>query len=97
MVARNLLERPTTGGNSLHPNPKFPFQFQELCPLLSYKESRCNSTLAGSSRAANTMNEVFGYVRKVVVNDVGDVLHVNAAGGHVGRDEHAVLPSLESG
>jgi hypothetical protein len=26
-----------------------------------------------------------------------DILHVNAAGGHIGRDEHAVLPSLKSG
>jgi len=43
------------------------------------------------------MNEVLGYVRKVIVNYVGDVRHVNAAGGHIRRDEHAVLPSLKSG
>jgi hypothetical protein len=43
------------------------------------------------------MNEVFGYVRKVIVNYVGDVLHVNASGGQIRRDEHAVLPSLKSG
>jgi hypothetical protein len=43
------------------------------------------------------MNEVFGYLRKVIVNDVGDILHVNAAGSHIRRDQHAVLPSLKSG
>src|SRR5215470_15010079 len=97
MGARDPLERSTIRVNSLHPNPKRPFQFEQLCPLLSHEESRSNATLAGSSRAANTMNESFGYLRKVIVNDVGDVLDVNAAGGHIGRDEHAVLPSLKSG
>jgi hypothetical protein len=43
------------------------------------------------------MNEVFGYLGKVIVNDVCDVLHVNAAGSHIRRDEHAVLPPLKSG
>jgi hypothetical protein len=43
------------------------------------------------------MNEVFGYVRKVIINNVGDVLYVNAAGGYIGRDQHPVLSSLKSG
>ena len=43
------------------------------------------------------MNEVFGYLRKVIVNDVCDVLHVNAAGRHIRCDQHAVLPPLKSG
>ena len=53
--------------------------------------------LAGTSRAPNTMNEAFGYLRKVIVNDVGDILNVNAAGSHIGRHEHPVLPSLKPG
>jgi len=97
MGGRYSLERPTIRGNSLHPNPKCPFQFEQLCPLLSHEESRSNATLAGSSRAAHTMNEVFGYLRKVIVNDVGDILNVNAAGSHIRRDQHAVSPSLKSG
>src|SRR5215831_14865704 len=63
----------------------------------SLTESRSNTTLACSSRAANPMNEVFGYLRKVIVNDVGDILHVNVAGSHIRRDQHAVQPSLKSG
>jgi len=96
-MRERILERPTSRGNSLHPNPKGPFQFDQLRPLLSHEESRSNATLAGSPRTANAMNEVLGYVRKVIVNYVGDVRHVNAAGGHIRRDEHAVLPSLKSG
>src|SRR5690348_7400972 len=96
MGARDLLERPTLRGNSHHPNSERTFQLEQISPLLSHEERRGNATLASSSRAANTMNESFGYVWKVIVNDVGDVLDVNAAGGHIGRDEHAVLPSLKS-
>ena len=62
-----------------------------------HEESRSDATLACSSRAANPVNEVFGYLRKVIVDDVGDILHVNAAGSHIRRDQHAVLPSLKSG
>jgi hypothetical protein len=43
------------------------------------------------------MNEDFRYFRKVIINDVGDILDVNAAGRHIGGNEHAVLPSLKSG
>jgi len=67
---RALLKRPTIRGNSLHPNPECPFQLEQLCPLLSHEESRSDATLASSSRAANTMNEIFGYIRKVIVNDI---------------------------
>ena len=39
-----------------------------------------------SPRTANTMNEVFGCLRKVMVNDVCDVLYVNAVRSHIHRD-----------
>jgi len=42
-------------------------------PLLSHKERRRNTALTGSSRAANPMNETFGHIWKVIVDDVGDV------------------------
>src|SRR5690242_16618769 len=96
MGARDLLERPTVRRNSLHPNSKCTFQLEQVCPLLSHEESRSKATLAGSSRAANTMNESFGYLRKVIVNNVSDVLDVNATGNQIRGDEHAVLPSLKS-
>ena len=96
MGARDLLERPTLGGNPQHPNSERTFQLEQTGPLLSHEERRGNAMLASSSRAANTMNESFGCVWKVIVNDVGDVLDVNAAGSHIGRHEHAVAPSLES-
>jgi hypothetical protein len=62
------------------------FQLEQLCPLLVHEESRSNTTLTGSPRTANTMNEVFGCLRKVMVNDVCDVLYVNAVRSHIHRD-----------
>src|SRR6266849_306897 len=92
-----LLERLVVHGNSLNSNPKYPFQLEQLCPLFVHEESRSNATLTGSTCTSNTMNEVFGYLGKVIVNDLCDVLNVDAAGSHIRCDEHAVLPPLKSG
>src|SRR5258707_9946313 len=53
--------------------------------------------LACTSRAANSVNEVLGYFRQIVVDDVGDVLHVDSARGEVGRHQDAVAPLLKAG
>jgi hypothetical protein len=42
------------------------------------------------------MDVVLGVVRQVVVDDVGDALDVQAAGGDIGRDEHRNLAAGES-
>ena len=51
----------------------------------------------GASGASDAVDEVLRDLGQVVVDDVGDVLHVNAAGGQVGRDQNAVASLLESG
>ena len=51
----------------------------------------------GASGAANAMDEVFGDFGQVVVDDVGDVLHVNSARGDVGGDQDAITSLLEAG
>ncbi len=42
------------------------------------------------------MDEVLGNLRQVVVDDVRDVLHVNAARGHVGSYQHLEASGVES-
>jgi hypothetical protein len=69
---------------------------EQLGPLLSDEERRSNTALTGSSGATNPVNEIFGYIREVIVDDVGDVRDVDAAGSHIRRDQHPVLPSLKS-
>jgi len=42
------------------------------------------------------MDEVFGFLREVVVDDVRDVVHVDATSGDVGGYEDAIMAALES-
>lgn len=42
------------------------------------------------------MNEVFGNLRQIVVNDVRNIVDVDSAGGHVGGDEYLELAFFES-
>src|ERR1035438_4856658 len=42
------------------------------------------------------MNEAFRLPRQIVIHDMSDVIHVNAARGHVGGDEYAVDAIFET-
>jgi hypothetical protein len=42
------------------------------------------------------MDEVLGYGRQVVIYDLGDIVDVNAARGHVRGHKHAGFPMLKS-
>ena len=53
-------------------------------------------TLAGAAGAADAVDVVLGDVRQLVVDDVGQVLDVEAARGDVGRDEDLHLAALKS-
>ena len=52
---------------------------------------------AGAPGAPDAVNEVFCDFGKIVIDDVGDPRHVNAARGKVGGDQHAVASLLKSG
>jgi hypothetical protein len=55
-----------------------------------------SAPFAGASGAANAVNEILR-LGQVVVDDVRDILHVNAARSDVGRHQDAVASLLESG
>ncbi|EAU68836.1 conserved hypothetical protein [Stigmatella aurantiaca DW4/3-1] len=57
---------------------------------------RGTSTRTGSRRAANPVDVIFRRVGQVEVDDVADVLHIQAARRDVGGHQAAVLPSPES-
>ena len=56
--------------------------------------SERQATPAGAARAANTVDVVFRDLGKIVVNNVGDILDMNAARGYVGGHQHAKAPVL---
>ena len=58
-------------------------------------ESRGDAESAGARSAAHAMHKIFCQLRQVIVDDVGDVIHVNAARGDVGGDQHSRASLLE--
>ena len=52
---------------------------------------------ARPARASDAMRVGFRIVRNVVVDDVRDALHVDAARGHIGGDHDIQLPVLQAG
>ena len=85
-----------TGGNSFDLDAELAFQLEEFRALFSQKERGGYTAFTGAAGAANAMNEVFGNVGKIIVDDVGDILNVDAASRDVGGNEHAILSALES-
>ena len=51
---------------------------------------------ARAAGAADAMDEVFGHLRQVVIHHVRDALHVDAAGGHVGGHQDAIVAVLKA-
>ena len=63
--------------------------------LLGRGEARGAAARRRPRGPADAVDVVLGHVRQVEVHDVADVGDVDAAGGDVGRDEHAVGAVLE--
>src|SRR5580692_10618869 len=55
----------------------------DLIALGARRECRCRSASARTGRAADTVDEVLGSLRQVVVDDMRDAVDVNAARGDV--------------
>ena len=51
---------------------------------------------SGARRAADAVDVGFRFVRQIVVHHQPDVLHIHAAGGDVGGDEHGSEAFLEA-
>src|ERR1700721_1789750 len=86
-----------TGGDSFNLDAQLALELKEIRALFPQKECGSNAAFSGAACAADAMDEIFGDVGKIIVDDVGDVLDVNAASGDVGGDKDAILPALEAG
>ena len=65
--------------------------------LVSGEEGGGDSAFSRPSGASGAMDKALRIGGHVVVDDVGDVLHVDAARSHVGGHQDAVAAALESG
>jgi len=85
------------GGNSFNLDAELAFQLEKFRALFAQEERGGNAAFTGAAGAADAMDEVFGDIGKIVIDDVGDVLNVDAASGDVGGDQDAILPALKAG
>src|SRR5271154_6805294 len=77
------------GTHSLHPNSKSALQLVQLRTLIPPEERRSYPALARAPSAPNSMDEVFRHFGQIVVDDVGDVLHMNPSRREIGCDQDA--------
>ena len=85
------------GGNSFDLDAQLALKLKEIGALFAQKECRGDAAFSGAAGAADAMDEVFGDIRQIVVDDMRDVLNVDAASGDVGGYQDAVLPALKAG
>src|SRR5271154_5124915 len=83
--------------HSLDLDAQGAFECEQLAALIDGEQSGSEALRAGSSGASHAMDEILGDLRQIVVDDLRDVVHVNAAGGEIGGHEDAGTPLLESG
>src|ERR1700722_17253974 len=74
----------------LHRNLERPLNLLQVAALIRLGKGVSDALLIGPSSTANTMNKVLRNLRHVVVHDVRDVVDIESARSHVGRDENPV-------
>ena len=84
-------------GDSFNLNSELALELEEIRALFPQKERGCNAAFSGAACASDAMDEIFGDVGKIIIDDVSNVLDVDTASGDVGGDEDAILPALKTG
>src|SRR5579863_2439975 len=82
--------------NAFNLNAELALEQHQVRPLLSAEQRGSNSFGAGAPRASHAVDEILRIIRQIVIDDVRDVLHVNAARGHIGGHQDAIAALLES-
>ena len=85
------------GLHPLHADAERALELQQLRPLFAAEERGSDSALARAACAAHAVDEVLRDFRQIVVDDVRDVLHVNAASRDVRGHQDAVASLLKAG
>ena len=64
--------------------------------VLAAHEGDGLTTGAGTTGTADTVHVVLGHARQLIVDDMGKAGHINAAGRHVGGDQHLAFPLAQA-
>ena len=71
------------------------FDVAQVTAHLGIAEGECHASGSGPRRSPDAVDVAFGLVGKLVVDDVGDVVDVDAPGGDVGRHQDAGAPAAK--
>lgn len=63
--------------------------------ILLAHECASEAIVPCAAGAANAVDIILGFIRHVVVDDQIDVVHIDAARGNVGRNQHRRFPCAE--
>jgi hypothetical protein len=88
--------RTVVGAQALHLDAEGALELEEFGALFSCEKRGGYAVFSGAAGAAYAVDEVLGNLGQVEIDDLRDVLDVDAARGDVGGDQDAVAPLLES-
>src|SRR5882724_11662201 len=71
------------GGNSFDLDAELALKLKELRALFPQEKCGSDAAFTCTAGAADAMDEILGDVRQVIIDDVRDVLDVDAASGNI--------------
>jgi hypothetical protein len=84
------------GAEAVNLQAQRALELENVGALVAGEESGRYAVLTCAAGAANAMDEIFGELREIVVDDVSDVVDVDAARGDVGGDENVIATLLKA-
>ena len=69
----------------------------QMGPLLVAAECDCRPHRTGARRSTDPVHIILGNIRQLEIDDMGDVIHVDAARRDIGGDEHAAAAVAKAG
>ena len=97
ILLRRQISFTACGIHSFHPNSQSAFELVQIGTLLPGKKSRSHAALARTAGTANSVNKILRHFGQIIVDDVRNVLNVNATRSQIGRDQDAIATLLKSG
>jgi hypothetical protein len=85
------------GFHSLDPDAESALQREQFSSLIRPEKSGGKALCACPAGSADTVNEILGQVGEIVVDDVRDILDMNAARGDIRGNQNLVAALLKAG
>src|SRR6516164_7837033 len=81
---------------AFHANAEGLFELKDFRSLVFDEKGGGDAAFAGAAGPSDAVNKVLSHFGQIVIDDVRDVLNVDAAGCYVRGDQHPEAPGLEA-